>query len=126
MSDERLVELFRLQFAGLDYWRLSKKWKEVRYAETARMAREAIGPDQSEIAVAKKTILALRDALEEMQEAWESYGMLAAVGIDIQNKATIALQMADAYLVWYGTGEEGKGDFSGLDWQIPPGEKPDS
>jgi hypothetical protein len=38
---EHLIETWigtlRMRFGGLDFWRLSKRWKEIRYAEIATM-----------------------------------------------------------------------------------------
>ena len=35
---KQFAELLKATFGGLDFWRCSKKWKLVRYEETARMA----------------------------------------------------------------------------------------
>ena len=34
--EETIVGQLKLEFGGLDYWRLSKKWKEYRYNVVAR------------------------------------------------------------------------------------------
>lgn len=34
---ENWINTLRWRFGGLDFWRLSKKWKDIRYAEIATM-----------------------------------------------------------------------------------------
>lgn len=38
----QFVELLRAKFGGLDFWRCSKKWKQVKYEEVARMAGDPL------------------------------------------------------------------------------------
>lgn len=37
MTKDQLIELLDHQYGGLDYWRLSKRWKRIRHEETASM-----------------------------------------------------------------------------------------
>lgn len=34
---ENWINTLRVRFGGLDFWRLSKKWKEIHYRQTANM-----------------------------------------------------------------------------------------
>lgn len=34
---ENWIGTLRMRFGGLDFWRLSKRWKDIRYAEIATM-----------------------------------------------------------------------------------------